>query len=157
MVADMDPALAAQLPQLLPLAAKWVEEQERVILSQGVALDLSSLELAKRVGVREPERIRLRRVIRIVPPHEPTLFRAAVESGLITEHTGGLTLGYGILIRADCWGLPWLIAHECKHVEQYERLGIAGFLQAYLLQCVQFGYPDAPLEQEAIRAEQIAR
>ncbi|NQX02377.1 hypothetical protein HQ447_17100 [bacterium] len=43
------------------------------------------------------------------------------------------------------------LAHECLHTGQYERHGeIAGFLRAYFTECIELGYPDAPMEQEAI-------
>jgi hypothetical protein len=38
------------------------------------------------------------------------------------------------------------------HTAQYERLGgIVPFLRKYLFECVTIGYPQAPMEQEAIR------
>jgi hypothetical protein len=37
---------------------------------------------------------------------------------------------------------------------QYERLGsIEAFLRQYLHECITTGYPEAPLEQEAVRME----
>jgi hypothetical protein len=46
---------------------------------------------------------------------------------------------------------PKLVAHELMHVAQYERLGsIPAFLQQYLSEVNQYGYPAAPMEQEAI-------
>jgi hypothetical protein len=37
------------------------------------------------------------------------------------------------------------------HTAQYERLGgIEPFLRQYLRECLTIGYPEAPLEQEAI-------
>jgi hypothetical protein len=62
----------------------------------------------------------------------------------------GLTLGYAVFI---CTGYNTnlrLLRHEFRHVHQYERAGsIAAFLPAYLGQIVQFGYHNAPLEQDA--------
>jgi len=60
-------------------------------------------------------------------------------------------LQYGIFIRLDCWRDRALIAHELVHTAQYERLGgILPFLRQYLFECVTIGYPEAPMEQEAI-------
>ena len=71
--------------------------------------------------------------------------------GLVTDSTGGLTLNYGIFIRQDCASDRALLFHEFVHVGQYERLGdFEGFLPRYLDECVRFGYPNAPLEREAI-------
>ncbi len=71
---------------------------------------------------------------------------------LVGPNTAGLTLHYGIYIRGDCHGNRELLVHELVHVAQYERLGgIKPFLQRYLDECLKYGYPQAPLEQEAIR------
>ena len=44
-----------------------------------------------------------------------------------------------------------LVAHECVHTGQYERMGgIKPFLKAYLRECIDPGYPNGPLEREAI-------
>lgn len=64
-----------EIKLLLSLACKWVEEQERIILSSGTALSNSQLQDAKRVGVAVPCRIRLLRVDKIPLPsnQQPTL------------------------------------------------------------------------------------
>jgi len=83
-------------------------------------------------------------------PNEPTLRIAAQALGLITKDTIGLTLRYGIYIREDYWNDRETVIHELIHLAQYEKLGsIAGFLQKYLQECNNFGYPQAPMEQEA--------
>lgn len=47
----------------------------------------------------------------------------------------------------------WLL-HELKHVDQYERLGLIGFLWKYLLETIRNGYYNNALEVEARNAEQ---
>ncbi len=72
---------------------------------------------------------------------------------VFTPATCGLTLRYGIFVRSDCWGDRNLVAHELAHTAQYERLGgIEAFLRQYLFECLTIGYPEAPMEQEAIAA-----
>ncbi len=45
----------------------------------------------------------------------------------------------------------WLVAHELKHVAQYESCdGFDGFLRKYLSEVNLYGYLEAPMEQEAI-------
>src|SRR4029453_12824307 len=53
-------------PVLLPYATAWVRKQERRILDAGVPLDPDQLIDARRLGILEPERIRLLRV-KVVP------------------------------------------------------------------------------------------
>jgi hypothetical protein len=72
-------------------------------------------------------------------------------TSLITPETAGLTIGQGIFVRADCANDAKLIAHELKHVAQYDRHGsIIAFLQQYLSEVNEYGYPAAAMEQEAI-------
>jgi hypothetical protein len=141
-----------QFEMLLPLACAWATEQERAIVQSGVALSESQLADARQVGVAQPERVRLLRVAQIPAPTHPALAAAAGATNLITPLTHGLTLRYGIFIRADCWGQRDLIVHELVHTSQCERLGgFEGFLRSYLLECITPpGYPYGPMEQEAV-------
>jgi hypothetical protein len=101
--------------------------------------------------VREPERVRLLELARVPVPKDLTLRTAAAAIQFLTSTTCGLALRYGIFIRRDCWGNRRLVAHELVHTAQYERLGgIEPFLRQYLYQCLTIGYPEAPMEQEAI-------
>ena len=145
----------ALLKLVLPLACSWAEEQERAIHREGVVLSSSQIEDARRIGVKEPLRVRLRVVEEIPLPLHPVLKAAAEKTGLISPHTIGLTLRYGIFIRSDCWGDRSLVVHELAHTAQYERLGgFHPFLEQYLDECITPpGYPFGPLEQEAKRIE----
>jgi hypothetical protein len=69
--------------------------------------------------------------------------------GLLNADTGGLTAGYGVIVRLDCAKNLRLLAHESVHVAQYERLGRERFLQEYIQQIAAHGYLNAPFEQEA--------
>jgi hypothetical protein len=140
-----------QFKNLLPLACSWAEEQERVILRDGLSLSPAQAADAKSIGVAHPEKVRLLRVALVPKPEHPGLRAAAEVTQLISPHTAGLTMRYGIFIREDCWGARLLVAHELVHTSQYERLGgFQQFLQKYLYECITIGYPAAPMEQEAV-------
>jgi hypothetical protein len=140
-----------QFKALLPLACAWAEEQERVIVRDGTPLSPAQTADAKAIGIAHPEKVRLLRVTLIPRPEHPALRAAADATKLITPETAGLTLRYGIFVRADCWGARPLIFHELVHTSQYERFGgFHQFLQQYLYECVTIGYPAAPMEQEAV-------
>src|SRR6266536_2587039 len=98
-----------QFEMLLPLACVWAAEEERTILQSGVALTESQLADARRVGVAEPECVRLLRVVEIPTPTHPSLAVAASTTNLISPSTTGLTLCYGIFVRADSWGQRSLV------------------------------------------------
>lgn len=145
--------LTAKLPALLPAAIRWAEERAEEVVLAGQPLDERDLALARAVGVREPERIRVRLVDDIGLPDDPELRAAALEAGLLGPGTAGLTLGYSVLIRRG-QDSAHLRSHEFRHVSQYEGAGsIAEFLPVYLGQIVSFGYHDAPLEVDARRHE----
>ncbi|MGA2092991.1 MAG: hypothetical protein ABSH16_06240 [Sedimentisphaerales bacterium] len=140
-----------QFVALLPFAVAWAEEQEGIILRNGVPLTGLQMADARTLGILHPDKVRLMNVASIPMPEEPSLKAAAKATQLISPLTAGLTLRYGIFIRSDCWGNRGLIAHELVHTSQYERLGgFLPFLQEYLRQCITIGYPAAPMEQEAI-------
>jgi len=141
-----------QFKILLPLAAAWAEEQEGIILRDGVPLTEPQMADARTLGISQPNRVRLLNVATIPAPEEPSLKAAVQATQLITPRTAGLTLRYGIFIRSDFWGDRRLIVHELVHTSQYEKLGgFLPFLQEYLHQCITIGYPAAPMEQEAIK------
>jgi hypothetical protein len=145
-------AVIAQFDRLLPLAANWVQRQEKRMLRIGVPLSDQELADARAIGVAEPDRVRLLQLDCVPFPTDAMLKAAAAAIQFLTPKTCGLTLRYGIFVRSDCWRERALIAHELVHVAQYERLGgILPFLRQYLSECVTIGYPEAPMEQEAIR------
>lgn len=140
-----------QFRALLPLASQWAQEQEQTILRHGATLSLAEADDARAIGVMHPGRVRLLKVEHIPIPDHPSLRAASEATQLISPLTGGLTVRYGIFIRADWWRERRLIVHELVHTSQYERLGgFEPFLQQYLFECLTLGYPDAPMEQEAI-------
>lgn len=141
-----------QFIQLLPLAVAWAEQQENHILQNGVQLIGSQIADAKLVPVINPEKVRLLKVNQIPLPVEPLLRSAAQMMNLISRNTIGLTLRYGIFVREDFWNNRKLVIHELVHVSQYETLGsLEQFLRNYLQECLTVGYPQAPMEQEAMR------
>lgn len=147
-----------EFEELLPLAAAWAEQQEARILASGVGLTPAQLSDARRVGVAHPENVRLLNVAFIPTPEHSALRAAGEVTGLISPFTAGLTLRYGIFIRSDFIGNRFLVAHELVHTAQYERCGsIETFLRQYLYECLSIGYPDAPMEQEAILTSERLR
>src|SRR5947209_6337537 len=140
-----------QLQTLIPLAIQWAAEQQERILRDGVPLSIRELADALRVGVKDPERVRLLQVETIPSPTNPVL-QAAYQGGkLAPTAPRGLTLYYGVFVRADYWRDRRLIVHELVHTAQYERLGgIEPFLRQYLTECATVGYPKSALEAEAM-------
>jgi hypothetical protein len=137
--------------RLLPHAITWVSEQEQLILETGISLSTDEMEIAKQAKIANIQSIRLLQVEKIPRPQDKELLQAIQTLKVISESTNGLTMGNGIFIRTDFWRQQCLIAHELFHVRQYELSGgIGEFLKEYLLQCRNFSYSKAPMEQDAV-------
>ena len=80
-----------QFEMLLPLACAWAEEQEHIILRDGVALSHIQIADAERAGVAQPGRVRLLKIAGIPIPEHPLLRSAAEATQLVTSRTAGLT------------------------------------------------------------------
>jgi hypothetical protein len=111
--------LQATLPILLPKAVKWAEMQQLGILESGRSLTPDEISTAQAVGVKRPEKIRIKMVSRIPVPKDTLLAQAASLTGLLGPDTAGLTLFYGIFVVEETYSRQ-LLAHECRHVHQYE-------------------------------------
>ena len=142
-----------QFQALLPLACHWAEEQEPLILQQGVHLTSAQVEDARQVDVANPERVRLLRVEKIPLPDHPGLQVAIQAAQFISPYASAVTMRYGIFIRARWWDDRRLVVHELVHTAQYEKLGgLRPFLEQYLQECLTLGSANSPLEQTAVRA-----
>ena len=142
------------IPMLVPTAIAWAEARSVEIQSAGAPLDMDTIELASKIGVAKPERVRIVYVDRVPLPEDPSLRSTAIATGLLGADTAGLTLGYGIYICGRYFDRR-LLSHELRHVYQYEQAGgIAAFLQVYLMQIADFGYDLAPIEVDA-RAHEL--
>jgi hypothetical protein len=146
--------LASALPLLIPKAIAWAEQSSSEIYATGVPLLGDGIKLAKRVGVKNPEKIRISHVSSLPLPSDPLLRQASLETGLLGPNMIGLTLGHAIYICHN-HKTTRLLSHEFRHVHQYEQAGsISLYLPQYLQQIVQYGYLDAPYEIDA-RAHEI--
>ncbi len=147
----MKNSLLNSLPALLPGAYEFAEKHEAIILAQGEPLSPALVEDARRAHVMHPEKIRIVYVVSLPEPQNGEMMFVAKHMGLFQPRSIGLTFGHGIYLRLDCRENRQMIVHECVHIGQYERLGgIRPFLDMYLRECIEPGYPFGALEQEAI-------
>jgi hypothetical protein len=142
-------AIAAQAT---PVVAKLLADTEAEVLVSGRPLDADELALARELGVKAPERVRVGVRERFPMPADRRFVEAAAELGLIfgTDVEVGRTQGYAILLKPTAANSRQFLSHELVHVAQYERLGgIEPFAREYLIELLVLGYQRAPLEQEA--------
>ena len=147
----------AWLDALAPKAIAWMAEQEAALLKQGRPLTAEEIEIARRMGVQTPEKIRLLVLAEFPFPSDPLLAKEARAIGFGSGKEGGRSMGYAVLVKPQFRGARWLLAHECVHIAQRERLGLEGFIRRYLLEMRTAGYEHSPLEAEANRLMQAAQ
>lgn len=137
----------------LPLVVLWAKKHHDLIQEHGTELNEEGMEMARSVGVAEPERIRIMLVDEIPFQEDPVVYSLAKSVGMLSGQVMGLTLGHAIYIVKGCQSAQ-LYSHEFRHVHQYEVLGsIGAFMDVYLEQVMIFGYHQAPLEQDARQFE----
>lgn len=141
------------LNSYLPLVVLWAKKHHDLIQEQGAELNEERMEMARSVGVAEPERIRIMLVDEIPFQEDPVVYSLAKSVGMLSGQVTGITFGHSIYIVKGCQSAR-LYSHEFRHVHQYEVLGsIGAFMDVYLEQVMIFGYHQAPLEQDARQFE----
>jgi hypothetical protein len=136
-------------------AARWAEEVSTSLPPQARALSREERALAKASGVQQPDDIRIIIVDHVPFPDDPTLAALCERYGFLGDTTLGLTLGHAIFLTPPVADNAEIIAHECCHVAQVERLGsIRAFTEQYIAELMEYGYTFAPLELEATRTGQ---
>jgi hypothetical protein len=143
--------LLSSLPRILPFAYAWCEKQEALILAKGEPLSEAQQADARRAGVACPEKIRILWTETLPEPDHAELLFLAKQMGLFSPKTTGFAIGYGISLQPALREDRCTFVHQCVHVAQCERLGgIRPFLNDYVRECIEPGYPFGTLEQEAL-------
>lgn len=143
------------LPLALPIICAWAKHQEKHAFRHGIPLSITEQADAKRIGILQIDRVRLLRVDQMPALAHPLIKSFARLLRLDATPPIAISLGHAILIQSEHLGQRRIVVHELVHTHQFERLGgFKPFLRAYLTECLTVGYPDAPLEQEALRVEQ---
>lgn len=136
---------------LSPLAYRWAKSQEEFVFKFGVPLGRSQLRDAQLAGVLDPARVRVLVVDRIPLPENQELAEAARSAQIITGASRVVTVGHGILVRADSWRDRETLLHGLVHVAQCERSGgLKLFVDKYIVDratCADFSV--GSLEDEA--------
>ena len=137
----------AQVDRMLPGAVVLVLETEVDARKNGRPLAVDEIALARHVGVKAPERVRVLDESARPDLPQPPLAALIRQLGASNPRRWGLTARYGIVFKAH--PTQFLLAHELRHVAQYERLGVDGFVRRYLTELLVVGYALSPLEADA--------
>jgi hypothetical protein len=136
---------------LIPKVCEWLEYQENNIISIGRDLTLEELDIAKRIGIKNYDIIRVYESSVVPNPSDIVLNELGKQIGLISANTIGICFRYGIFIHENSSNKKAVLTHELIHTLQYERFGsIKAFITLYLKECLEVGYHQSDLEKEAV-------
>jgi hypothetical protein len=136
---------------LLPKVCEWLESQENNIISIGRDLTPEELAIAKRIGIKKYDIIRVYESSVVPNPSDIVLNELGKQIGLISTNTSGICFRYGIFIHENTIDKKAVLTHELIHTLQYERFGsIKAFITQYLKECIEVGYHQSDLEKEAV-------
>ncbi|WP_028488714.1 hypothetical protein [Thiothrix lacustris] len=133
----------------LPAALAWFNQTEQELLAVGRPLTAEELEIAHKVGVSQPEKVRLVVHPDFPIPSDPELRREAERLRLGSDWEGGRTMGYAILLKPEFATNRTMLTHELVHVTQIDRMGNEDFLKRYLIEMELLGYENSLMEREA--------
>lgn len=143
---------AINLDLIVDLMSKWANDWQEFILSKGDVLTDEQIAQARCANVASPERVRVLTVPNVPMPHYRFWRETFLRDNLFDSNPNGLTLGYGVFLKLNCFPREYWLAHELIHVAQYERFGgLTNGLRAYLVETLNIGYANNYLEQEAHR------
>jgi hypothetical protein len=149
MYANPPDELIQQVSALLPLAEEFVFSNGKEALENGIALNSHQLIIAKKIGLKNPEKVRIYYVNQLPSPSDPTLAALAIKTGFSSPMVRANTFGYGVWIMSSAKGDPVLLTHEFVHVRQAEEMGLSELIKQYLMQMFIYGIDKAPMEIEA--------
>jgi len=152
MYASPPDELIQQVSALLPLAEEYVLSNEKEALENGIPLNSYQLVIARKIGLKNPEKVRIYYVNQLPFPSDPTLAALAMKTGYGSPKTA-YTFGYGVWILSSAKGDQVVVAHEFVHVRQAEEMGLSEQIKQYLMQLFIYGYDQAPMEIEAYSEE----
>jgi len=139
--------VVAQVDKLMPGVVALILSTEANALAHGRPLTADEIAIARSVGVAAPERVRVLEESAMPGSDEPALAILIRQLGSYNPRRWGLTARYGIVFKTP--PPKPLLAHELRHVAQYEHLGLEGFARRYITELMVVGYVNAPLETEA--------
>lgn len=141
----------ASIKKLLPKVCDWLEQQENEIMTEGRLLTSEEKTIARQIGVKNYDIVRVWITKEVPFPKDPLLIQLGKQIGLLNSTTQGICFRYGIFINEQTINQREVLAHELIHTLQYERFGsIEAFISQYLKECIEVGYHQSVLENEAL-------
>lgn len=140
----------ARVDALMPLAMQHNRKMQARALEVGTPLNAEGIELARSLGVKNPEKIRIVVVDKIPKFRTADKLAEATPAFTGSATIAGITAGYGIFLAKAYEDKIWVLAHELVHVAQFERWGLEGLVRRVVTQQVALPGRLIPVEREAI-------
>ena len=146
-------SVQTKIDRLFPRALAWYERVEAELLQQGRKLRSEEVNAARKLGVLDPDRVRIVVLETFPMPEDDELRGQAERYGMGSSFEGGRTFGYAIMLKPEYADYSNIIRHELAHVAQHDRMGRNAFIRRYLVEMEMMGYSRSPLELEAYRLQ----
>lgn len=133
----------------------WASETEAAGVKVGEPLNEAQLALAKEIGIKKPEKVRLVYVDAVPFPYDNPMLKFVGEAtGFIGDGiiNNAQVFGYSIYVRKDFPLNTPKLAHELVHVLQIERASLKQVISQHFSDLLKYGYDNSPLELEAFEA-----
>lgn len=147
-VNNPSPEVLAKVDQYFEAVRDDNRSLEAMALKDGIPLSEEQTEMARALGVRHPERVRVL-YIRGVLGNPENFFERLVTWDWYT--LAAVAAGYGIVVEAEYEGETWILAHELVHTSQFERLGFDRMIRQMLIEYFALPGRLPPIEREAIQ------
>ncbi|HIO96637.1 MAG TPA: hypothetical protein EYG71_01760 [Leucothrix sp.] len=134
-----------KINSLLPHAMQWYEDVSKSLHAKGRKLTKAETQQAKRLGVKNPDLIRVVILEQFPEPNKNTT---------INHFEGARAMGNIIMIKPRHKNDSLILCHELVHVAQKDRLGLKQFLRQYAIEHEVLGYSKSLLENEAYALQQ---
>lgn len=142
-------SVQSEIQRFLPRVVAWYNQVESELLPKGRQLTAQELAFAIRLGIKEPNRIRVVVLDKFPLPDDAELRSKAEGYGMGSKAEGARMNGYVIMMKPWAAESKSVISHELVHISQQERLGREAFIRRYLIEMEIMGYDRSPLELDA--------
>lgn len=134
---------------LTPLTLEWYKEIESKYISKGRKLTAQETNMARKIGVTNPEQIRVVILKDFPYPANSTLSNKVKQYGLGGSAESGRTMGNIIMLKARFKDERWMLAHQLSYVAQQEKMGRREFVRRFIAERELMGNHRGPMETTA--------
>jgi hypothetical protein len=150
---DSSMLVSFMVGRYLKPATEWYMGMEQVLLPQGRPLTAAEKNLATKVGVKNPYKVRVV-TTNTMPIPDNMLGNMTLLFKANTARETGRAMGYALLVRPEQANNQSLLAHLLGYVAKIEQVGHRAFLEQYATEMLVEGYQHSKLVKEAAKAAQ---